>query len=92
MQDDLRRVAVYLAWRKETAKCASILILRFLHGYIREEIMKVALVSAQAVSNGLLLARDEAKIYLEDATSLRVLRHPAPPAPLPRQVAVPLDR
>lgn len=92
VQDNLRRVTAYLAWRKETAKCASVLILRFVHGYVREEIRKVALISAHAVSNGLLLARDEAKHYLEDATSLRVLHHSAPPEPLPRQVAVPLNQ
>jgi DNA-directed RNA polymerase specialized sigma24 family protein len=92
IQDELRRVVAYLSWRKETAKSASILILRFLHGYRREEIMLVALISKQAVANGLLLARDETKRYLEDATSMRVLHHSAPPDPLPRQIAVPLDQ
>lgn len=41
-QDDLRRVCLYACSRKENAKIASILILRFFHGYYPDEIIQVA--------------------------------------------------
>ena len=36
-QNVLRRIAAYVAWRKQTSKSASIVALRFFHGYLPEE-------------------------------------------------------
>ena len=33
LQDGLRRILLYLNWRKIHAKCASVLLLRFFHGF-----------------------------------------------------------
>ncbi len=54
--------------------------------------MQLALISKQAVANGLLLARDETKRYLEDATSMRVLHHSAPRTRTPGKSPSPLEQ
>ncbi len=79
IQDTLRLIVAYLAWRKRSSKSASILILRFFHGYFPEEIMKICLLSRQSVDYGVNAARDEVQLYLEDPSRLRIMHHEAPP-------------
>ena len=60
-QDDLRRICHYACARKETAKIASVLILRFFHGYYLEEIVRVLRSSRMLIDTWLKLARREVK-------------------------------
>lgn len=69
-QDELRRICEYACSRKETAKLASVLILRFFHGYYPAEISRILLSTRQAVDKWLRLARVEAKAALADSSRL----------------------
>src|SRR6266536_1794846 len=70
LQDDLRRICHYACARKETAKIASVLILRFFHGYYPSEIVRVLRSARPAVDKALQLARAEAKLALSDPQAL----------------------
>lgn len=70
VQDELRRICHYANVRKETANAASVLILRFFHGYYPSEIAKVLRTSRAAVDKRLMAARSEAKAYLATSNSL----------------------
>ena len=70
LQDDLRRVCHYACARKEKAKIASVLILRFFHGYYPSEIALVLRASRPAVDKSLQLARAEAKLALTDPEAI----------------------
>ena len=74
IQNNLRRILAYLCWRKDSAKSASILILRFFYGYFPEEITRIGLVSRPVVDNGLRAARKDLKRHLSDSGKVRVLR------------------
>ena len=63
-QDELRRVCQYACARKDTAKIAGVLILRFFHGYYPEEIVQILCSPRPSVDNWLKLARNEAKAGL----------------------------
>lgn len=69
-QDELRRVCHYACQRKEQAKLASVLLLRFFHGYYPSEIAQVLQSPRAAVNKWLLIARNEAKLYLENPKRL----------------------
>jgi DNA-directed RNA polymerase specialized sigma24 family protein len=69
-QDELRRICHYACARKATANAASVLILRFFHGYYPSEIARVMRSTRQAVDVRLRAARTEAKAYLENSKSL----------------------
>ena len=70
VQDELRRICQYACLRKETAMAASVLILRFFHGYYPSEIARILRSSCKAVSLRLHIARREAKASLIDPQSL----------------------
>jgi RNA polymerase sigma factor (sigma-70 family) len=70
MRDELGAVCQYACLRKETAKAASVLILRFFHGYYPEEIATVVRSNRSAVEKRLKSARAEARTYLSDSNSL----------------------
>ena len=70
LQDDLRRVCQYACARKQSAKIASVLILRFFHGYYPSEIARVLRSARPAVDKALQLARAEAKVALTDPKAL----------------------
>ncbi|SRR6266545_2161799 len=76
-QDELRRICHYACARKATANAASVLILRFFHGYYPSEIAKVMRSTRQAVDVRLRAARTEAKAYLENSRSLAFIRGPS---------------
>src|SRR6266699_2558293 len=94
-QDELRRICHYANARKATANAASVLILRFFHGYYPSEIAKVIRATRAAVNKRLLAARVEAKAYLEHSKSLAFMsgqNETAPPEVFPAKFArTPVD-
>ena len=90
-QEQLRRVCQYACARKETAKMASVLILRFFHGYYPEEIVRI-LRSPRSLADQLLrLARNEARVGLGDSEQLAFILPTAVPQVLPTGYARDLD-
>jgi RNA polymerase sigma factor (sigma-70 family) len=73
-QDQLRTVCYYACMRKKTAKAASVLILRFFHGYYPQDVAKVLQISRGAVKDRLRLARAEARLYLTDSSRLNLIQ------------------
>jgi DNA-directed RNA polymerase specialized sigma24 family protein len=75
VQDELRLICHYSTLRKQTSKSGSVLILRFFHGYYPSEIAQVLRSNWQTVGKWLQLARNEARLYLEDPQALGFVRH-----------------
>jgi len=73
VQEELRRACHYACVRKETAKIASVLILRFFHGYYPSEIVQIMRSSRQAVRESLRIARTEAKLYIDNPKALGLI-------------------
>ena len=90
-QNVLRRIAAYVAWRKQTSKSASIVALRFFHGYLPEEIAHIALVSRAAVDERLHKGRNEIRLHLLDAEKQREIQRGGPTEIFPSRFAVPAD-
>lgn len=90
-QNVLRRIAAYVSWRKQTSKSASIVALRFFHGYLPEEIASIALVSREAVDERLHKGRNEIRLHLLDAEKLRGMQHGGPIEIFPSKIVVPTD-
>ncbi len=67
----LRQICSHACQRKSTARSASILILRFFHGYYPIEVMKILKASRFSVDRSLQVARNEARLYLERPDVLR---------------------
>jgi RNA polymerase sigma factor (sigma-70 family) len=78
-QDELRRVCQYSCARKESTRAASILILRFFHGYYPSEIARIVRANRRAVDERLRVARNEARLYLDEPARLRFMKV-APPS------------
>src|SRR5215216_5512447 len=72
-QDQLRRVCQYACLRKQTPRAGSVLILRFFHSYRISEIATVLGGTCQAVRQSLKLARNEARVFLEDPGALKFI-------------------
>ncbi|HEY9284084.1 MAG TPA: sigma-70 family RNA polymerase sigma factor, partial [Pyrinomonadaceae bacterium] len=70
IRDELRTVCRYACARKERAKSACALILRFFHGYYPSELARVLRTTRQAVDVRLLHARNEARAVLENPRAL----------------------
>jgi DNA-directed RNA polymerase specialized sigma24 family protein len=70
VRDQLRTVCRYACARKERAKSACALILRFFHGYYPSELARVLRTTRQAVDVRLLDARNEARLVLENPRAL----------------------
>ncbi len=90
-QNILRRIAAFVAWRKQTSKSASIVGLRFFHGYLPDEIASIALVSREAVDERLHKGRNEVRLHLLDAEKLRKIQHGGPAEIFPSKVVIPTD-
>jgi RNA polymerase sigma factor (sigma-70 family) len=73
VQDQLRAVCRYACARKEKAKAACALILRFFHGYYPSEVARVLRTTRQAVDVRLLRARNEVRLFLENPRALGLL-------------------
>jgi len=67
----LRQICGHACQRKSTARSASILILRFFHGYYPIEVMKILQASRSSVDRSLQVARNEARLCLERPDVLR---------------------
>ncbi|MGH9962597.1 MAG: RNA polymerase sigma factor, partial [Pyrinomonadaceae bacterium] len=70
VQDGLRKICQYVCARKEKSKSASVLILRFFHGYYPSEIAHILRTSRPTVDVHLLTARHEAKATLDKPGTL----------------------
>ncbi|MET0646573.1 MAG: RNA polymerase sigma factor [Pyrinomonadaceae bacterium] len=70
VREELRRVCHYACARKERAKSACALILRFFHGYYPSEAARVLRTSRPAVDVRLREARAEARLFLESPERL----------------------
>lgn len=75
MQNQLVKICDYACERKQTSKAGSFLLLRFFHGYFPSEAGRLATVRRVAVDSWLRVARNEAKVYLENPESLRFTKH-----------------
>ena len=78
-QDQLRRVCRYACLRKQSSRAGSVLILRYFHGYHLSEIAQILRVNCEAVRQQLTLARNEARLFLEDPRALKFIQQ-SPPA------------
>jgi len=92
VQDTLRRIVAYACWRKESAKSASVLILRFFHGCYHDEIMGIARMTRKSVDTSLWEAREEVGLYLSDPGRLRIMHQAQPPEVIPKHVAFPSEQ
>ena len=94
-QEELRRMSLHACARKETSKTASVLILRYFHGYYPEEIVKVMRTSRAWIDTSLKLARREAKAALSTepgkANRLEFINHTPAPEVSPTGYAQDLD-
>jgi RNA polymerase sigma factor (sigma-70 family) len=71
VRDDLRTVCRYACERKITVRSASVLILRFFHGYFPTEVMKILRASRSSVDLLLHTARNEARLHLQRPDAIR---------------------
>lgn len=92
VQDSLRRIVAYLTWRKDSAMSASMLTLRFFHGYYPDEIICIARTTGQSVRKRLQEARQEVSLYLSDPSRQRIMRQAEPPEVLPMHAALPSEK
>ncbi len=91
IQDELRNVCQYVCVRKETARAASVLILRFFHGYYPTEIVQLLRTSRQAVDVQLLIARREARLSFQSPETLSFVGSDRVPEVFPAAAARPTD-
>ena len=82
----------YLCWRKGAVKSASVLLLRFFHGYFPEEIARIALMKRGAIDELLRVSREEVKAFLVDSSSIEIMHQGKMPELMPRQMAVPQEQ
>ncbi len=90
-QDELRRVCQFACARKEKAKAASVLILRFFHGYYPSEIALILKTSREGVNVRLLTARSEAKLDLRNPKALAFIGAPPLEPQAPASTEQPSD-
>lgn len=72
-QEELKRICYFLCLRKESSKSASVMILRFFHGYFPSEISKVMCATPQVVKVRLNTARNEAKSVIENSETIQTI-------------------
>ncbi len=92
VQNDLRKILVFLLWRRRAAKFANMFLLRFFHEFSHEEIARICLVSRHAVDLALARAREELKVYVATPQQIRVLGRGNAPEYKPQNTAVPSDK
>lgn len=79
IQEELKRICYFLCLRKESSKSASVMILRFFHGYFPSEISEVMQATPQVVKVRLNTARNEAKAINENVETLEKFEKMLPP-------------
>jgi RNA polymerase sigma factor (sigma-70 family) len=92
VQNELRKILVFLLWRRRAAKFANMFLLRFFHEFSHEEIARICLVSRHAVDLALARAREELKAYVASPQQIRVLGRGQAPEYKPQNTAVPSDK
>jgi RNA polymerase sigma factor (sigma-70 family) len=92
VQNELRKILVFLLWRKRAAKFANIFLLRFFHEFNHQEIAGICLVSRHAVDLALARAREELKAYVAGTQQIRVMGRGYAPEFKPHNTAVPSDK
>jgi RNA polymerase sigma factor (sigma-70 family) len=92
VQNELRSILDFLLWRKQSARFASMFLLRFFHGYFPEEIASICLAKRFSVDLGLRQARRELKTHLADPHRLRVLGRAPFAEQKPIRIAVPMEQ
>ena len=92
VQNELRKILVFLLWRRRAAKFANMFLLRFFHEFSHEDIAKICLVSRHAVDLALARAREELKAYIADPQQIHVLGRGSAPEFKPQNTAVPSDK
>lgn len=90
VQDELQAVCRYACLRKESSISASVLILRFFHGYYPGEIAKLLHSSRNIVDVHLKFARREAQAFLANPNSCAVVESNFASHPVPSDTANPL--
>ncbi len=73
VRDHLKKVCRYACERKSTVRSASVLILRFFHGYYPTEVMKILQAGRSSVDMLLQAARNEARLSLERPEAIRCI-------------------
>ena len=73
VQEELKKICRFLCLRKESSKSASVMILRFFHGYFPSEIARVMRATPQVVKVRLNSARNEAKAVIENPQSMKII-------------------
>ena len=84
-QEELKRICYFLCLRKESSKSASVMIIRFFHGYFPGEIAQVMRANPQVVKVRLNTARNEAKSVLEDSQIIQTIEKRISPELLVKQ-------
>jgi RNA polymerase sigma factor (sigma-70 family) len=84
-QEQLKRICYFLCLRKESSKSASVMIIRFFHGYFPVEIAQVMRANSQVVKVRLNTARNEAKSVIEDAQIIQTIEKRISPELLVKQ-------
>lgn len=77
-QEELKRICYFLCLRKESSKSASVMILRFFHGYFPSEIAEVMRATPQVVKVRLNSARNEAKTVIENNDLIEAIEKKLP--------------
>ena len=72
-QEELKRICYFLCLRKESSKSASVMILRFLHGYFPNEIARIMRATPQVVKVRLNTARNEARSVIENPQTIQTI-------------------
>lgn len=67
VEDELRAICDYACSRKSTSISASIVILRFFHGYFPGEVARILNRSMNSIESRLRVARQEARRYISNA-------------------------
>lgn len=73
VQEELKRICYFLCLRKESSKSASVMILRFFHGYFPSEIARVMQATPQVVKVRLNTARGEVRTALENTQAIEAI-------------------
>jgi DNA-directed RNA polymerase specialized sigma24 family protein len=90
VQNDLRLLSSYLLSRKGSVKGASLLILRFFHGYLPADIVRMVRIAPLTFRQHLHSTRREAKSFLKSPEKLRQLHETRMPLPIPATYALPV--
>jgi DNA-directed RNA polymerase specialized sigma24 family protein len=90
VQNDLRLLSFYLLSRKSRVKGASLLVLRFFHGYLPTDIVRMVRIAPLTFRQHLHAIRREAKSFLKSPEKLRQFHESRMPLPIPATYVLPV--